>query len=232
MSSKKSPKKKHSSCRYHPFPLPPTFEQYKTQRPQWDELKHRLSRYQNMYKAEEFKECVTSELQDIKKERDAFIQQARNKSSWEAGTADDTFQNTLECVADEECKEKQGYCLTIGRTHLFMCKKHFDTLDLETDDLFLVNLYEKMPGMWDRAQHPNNWVKKEYESESDHTSIEDILCRDTDNCWFRGNTDRLSHYSYSYRLKGTDDIYLCDVCWDNRFSDDMISVIEDIDLND
>jgi hypothetical protein len=190
-----------------------------------------LSLYQKSFKADEMTNRIAVELQSIKDERDAFLYQARNKSLWESGTADDTFQKTLECVANEECKEKQGYCLTIGRTHLFMCKTHFDSLDFETDDLFLA----KVPGMWYRAQIPDNWCKEEYDNDYKYISIKDILCSDTDVCWYHSHADRLSGYHYSYRLKGSDDIYFCDVCWDNcvfgNFSDHMISLIEDADVN-
>jgi hypothetical protein len=228
-------KKINSKSRYHPFPLHPTFEQYKTQRSQWDDLQFRLFHYQSCYKADEVKEQFTIEKEEIRKEQRAWLKQACDKSQWESGTADDTFQNTLECVADEECQEKQGYCLTVGRTHLFMCKLHFDTLDFETDDLFLVNLRNKMPGMSDRALNPDNWCKEDYEGDHKYTSIEDVQCSDTDVCWYHNNTDRLSGYSYSYRLKGTEDIYFCDVCWDNHYADfsvHMTSLIEDADFSD
>ena len=54
--------------------------------------------------------------------------------------------------------------------------------------------------------------KDEWEWEDDSGC--DVKCRE-DDCWYGGNMDRINEYAGVYRLRGTTDVFLCDVCFDN-----------------
>jgi hypothetical protein len=96
---------------------------------------------------------------------------------------------------------------------------------------------EKDSTRMNRAYDPKEWVMENISNESEHISIYDIECVCFDTCWYQGNTDRLDGYMGSYRLKGTDDILLCDVCFDNHvcsegyFCDQLTDAIENSSNN-
>jgi len=43
----------------------------------------------------------------------------------------------------------------------------------------------------------------------------DVNCKG-DDCWWTGNSDRIKEYTGSYRMLGTSNLYLCEVCLHHR----------------
>lgn len=66
----------------------------------------------------------------------------------------------------------------------------------------------------ERATNPKEWYIDEDEIKDG--DWHDIKCVQ-DECWYKGNLDRMSGYGEIHRLRGhSEDIILCDICFCNR----------------
>jgi hypothetical protein len=74
-----------------------------------------------------------------------------------------------------------------------------------------------------RSLEESEWVYERYEGDRDRTIIGDVRCmfRESEECWFVDNRDRLGEYGGSHVLRGTDGkVAMCDVCSENHGIDD------------
>lgn len=232
---KMSTKQHKTKCskRYHPFPRVPSLEEYKHEKKKWDKFANSLKDLKKSQNVDTLEQMIEKEEKEIELQEDKFVENAKNYGNWNFQK-----QSDLQCIIDEKCLRRSspyptnmkcGYLLN-GTNEAFLCDLCYTNFQKSIEeDTFQLAVREEAPTHCDRAQDTKNWIEMPFESDSDYVSIEDILCDNTDICWYQGNTDRLNGYKESYRLKGTD-IYMCDVCMSNsdgRLSNLMISKIED-----
>jgi hypothetical protein len=77
--------------------------------------------------------------------------------------------------------------------------EEYKKYELETEDEFRK-----------RFNNSNNWEKIASDNMS---SLEYANVCNGEDCWYKGNTDRLSN-CIIYRMIGADDLFLCDMCMD------------------
>ena len=63
----------------------------------------------------------------------------------------------------------------------------------------------------DVGRKAENWVKDDWDADENGQCPP---CCVGGDCWYKGNMDRLSGATV-YRLKGTTNVFMCDVCYDN-----------------
>lgn len=73
------------------------------------------------------------------------------------------------------------------------------------------------------ADDHKNW---RYHTATDQ-QMQDLTCYNTDTCWYKGNLDRRGEYDHNYILKGTSDVILCDICFNNSFYEWLPQEAED-----
>lgn len=81
----------------------------------------------------------------------------------------------------------------------------------------------------DRYYDSDSWV-----FESGEPDGCDVLCMG-DDCWWTGNSDRIKEYDGSYRMIGTSNLYLCEVCLHHRGDpsrDEEEALFEDLNEDD
>jgi hypothetical protein len=213
---------KTKNNRFQPFPYrSPTYEEYKANEEQWNTVVKTVNSFQERRQIDDFKERVEREKEEIEAEEETFVKEALKIDGWNRRQASPSD----ECYACEQRDVKEGYSRTVMKQDLFMCPACYNELHNVTahDEIegFGDMLRQHTPTMWSQRK---NWVKEEYDSV--HCSLRG------DDCWYDGNTDRLDDYAYSYRLKGTTDVYFCDVCWDNHNRDFTVSMTEAIENYD
>jgi hypothetical protein len=74
-----------------------------------------------------------------------------------------------------------------------------------------------------RSLEESEWVYERHDGDRDRTIIGDVRCmfRESEECWFVDNRDRLGEYGGSHVLRGTDGkVAMCDVCSENHGIDD------------
>jgi len=97
-------------------------------------------------------------------------------------------------------------------------EKRDDELDKE---------YEQYDGeskeqIMNRITDHREWI---FESVDCEITVSEIDCL-ADDCWYRGNLDRLGSYKGEYRLKGTE-YRLCEVCYDNSHFGEIYDSMQD-----
>jgi hypothetical protein len=75
-------------------------------------------------------------------------------------------------------------------------------------------MYENWQELAERATKAEEWYWIEFEDGK--VALSDVTCLfGGDTCWYHGNMDRLQEYAGEWRLRGTEDVAICDICWDN-----------------
>jgi hypothetical protein len=74
-----------------------------------------------------------------------------------------------------------------------------------------------------RSEKESEWIFEQSHYGNKH--INDVSCIHKE-CWYIGNLHRINEYKASHHLRGTDDVYLCDVCFDDRHKDYVRVFIE------
>jgi hypothetical protein len=85
-------------------------------------------------------------------------------------------------------------------------KKAKAKLDAELDEYAKEGKTKREQRWYDSEQ----WVFEEGEADGC-----DVNCIG-DDCWWTGNSDRIKEYNGSYRMLGTSNLYLCEVCLHHR----------------
>ena len=102
-----------------------------------------------------------------------------------------------------------------------IARKRYNDKDRALDIELRKYEHEALEERMDRSRNSDEWAFEKRSAEDyRYVAIEDITCVNTEVCWYIGNCDRLNEYEGNYRLLGTRDVYLCDVC--HRNMDDSL----------
>lgn len=124
-------------------------------------------------------------------------------------------------------KEKSLSCLlktdkSWVKCHRLECEQlieHWkDLMNKLDNDQFEEQIRKERQEWRQRRQELKTWERFVCHQDSSLGDMEMArLCenyKNGDECWYQGNLDRVNEIKL-YRLKGTDDYFICDVCYEN-----------------